>query len=111
MPSDEVEMIRAIGLQSVDDLFADIPAAVRIPRALRHHRRAVLANYLVGTGVKVREVDYDRATGMLDLGKLHEALGSDVCGVYVENPNFFGRFEEQLQEIRDATKAIFVVGV
>ena len=82
-----------------------------IPRALRHHRRAVLANYLVGTDVKVREVDYDRATGMLDLGKLHEALGSDVCGVYVENPNFFGRFEEQLQEIRDATKAIFVVGV
>src|SRR5947208_5893690 len=32
MPSDEVEMLRAIGLQSVDDLFADIPAAVRIPK-------------------------------------------------------------------------------
>src|SRR6266513_4221144 len=45
------------------------------------------------------------------LGKLREALGSYVSGVYVENPNFFGRFEEQLQEIRDATKAIFVVGV
>src|SRR5947199_275054 len=82
-----------------------------IPRALRHHRRAVLANYLVGTGVKVREVDYDRATGMLDLGKLHEALGSDVCGVYVENPNFFGRSGRRRQDSGDRTKAIFVVGV
>jgi len=82
-----------------------------IPRALRHNRRAVLMNYLVGTGIEVREVDYDRETGMLDLTKLREALSPDVCGVYIENPNFFGRFEEQLQEIRAATKAIFIVGV
>jgi len=34
-----------------------------------------------------------------------------VCGVYVENPNFFGRFEEQLEEIRALTHAVFVVGV
>ena len=82
-----------------------------IPRALRHNRRAVLANYLVGTGIAVREVEYDRETGMLDLTKLREAVSSDVCGVYTENPNFFGRFEEQLQEIRAATKGIFIVGV
>jgi glycine dehydrogenase subunit 1 len=82
-----------------------------IPRALRHHRRAVLANYVLGTGVEVREVDYDRETGMLDLARLREALSPDVCGVYIESPNFFGRFEEQLAEVRAATKAIFVVGV
>lgn len=82
-----------------------------IPRALRHHRRAVLANYLVGTGIQVREVDYDPETGMLDLGKLRTALSGDVCGVYVESPNFFGRFEEQLEDIRSATQAPLVVGV
>src|SRR6266567_1007024 len=82
-----------------------------IPRALRHNRRAVLANHLVGTGVAVREVEYDRETGMLDLAKLREAVSSDVCGIYTENPNFFGRFEEQLEEIRAATKGIFIVGV
>jgi len=82
-----------------------------IPRALRHNRRAVLANYLVGTGVEARDVDYDRVTGMIDLGKLKSALSPDVCGVYVENPNFFGRFEEQLEEIRALTRAVFVVGV
>jgi len=82
-----------------------------VPRALRHNRRSVLSNYVLGTGVEVREVEYDRQTGMLDREKLNEALSPEVCGVYVENPNFFGRFEEGLAEIRDATKAVLVVGV
>ncbi|TLZ85468.1 MAG: aminomethyl-transferring glycine dehydrogenase subunit GcvPA [Methanobacteriota archaeon] len=82
-----------------------------VPRALRHNRRAVLANYVLGTGIEVREVDYDRDSGMLDLAKLKAALSPDVCGVYVENPNFFGRFEEQLEEIRAMTNGVLVVGV
>ncbi|HYT00474.1 MAG TPA: aminomethyl-transferring glycine dehydrogenase subunit GcvPA [Thermoplasmata archaeon] len=82
-----------------------------IPRALRHNRRAVLANYLVGTGIGIQEVDYDRKTGMLDLAKLKGSLSADVCGVYVENPNFFGRLEEQLAEIRQMTDAVLIVGV
>ena len=81
-----------------------------IPRALRHNRRAVLANYLVGTGVEAREVDYDRTTGMLDLGTLKGALSPDVCGVYVENPNFFGRFQEDLADIRVITPSVLIVG-
>src|SRR5256885_12086108 len=32
MPSDEDEMLQEMGLRSVDDLFADIPTAVRIPK-------------------------------------------------------------------------------
>src|SRR6266571_713254 len=225
MPSDEDEMLREMGLRSVDDLFADIPAAVRIPKldipdglpedrvvarvtsmlaanrtvvdmptflggglydhfvpasvravvsrsefytsytpyqpeisqgllqalweyqsliceltgmdaantsmydgstalgeaARMAHRihggriflipRAVLANYVVGAGLEVREVDYDRESGMLDLAKLKASLSPDVCGVYVENPNFFGRFAEQLAEIRAMTNGVLVVGV
>jgi len=83
-----------------------------VPRALRWNRRSVLENYARGAGLEVREVDYDRRTGTLDLTKLKEALAPDVCGVYVESPNFFGRFEEDLQEIRDlAREAVLVVGV
>ena len=82
-----------------------------VPRALRHHRKSVLRNYLIGAGVQVREVDYERETGMLHLGALKDALSSDVCGVYVENPNFLGRFEEQIEEIRGMTDAVLVVGV
>src|SRR2546428_2390445 len=82
-----------------------------IPRAVRHNRRAVLANYVLGTGLQVREVDYERESGMLDLSKLKATLSPDVRGVYGENPNFFGRFEEQLGDIRAMTDAVFVVGV
>jgi len=83
-----------------------------IPRAIRWNRKSVLANYAIGSGLEIREIDYDRTTGMLDLDTLRDAVTPDVCGVYVENPTFFGRFEEELDEVRAiATDAVFVVGV
>ncbi|OGS49242.1 MAG: glycine dehydrogenase (aminomethyl-transferring) [Euryarchaeota archaeon RBG_16_68_13] len=82
-----------------------------VPRTLWWSRKSVLANYAIGGGLQIREVDYDRGTGTLDVGKLKEALSPEVGGVYVENPNFLGRFEEQLEDIRAATDAVFVVGV
>src|SRR2546428_525311 len=116
MPSDEDEMLREMGLRSVDDLFADILAGVRIQKlhitlALRHNRQVSHRNYGRGTGIVVREVDYDRESPLLDLTKLKAALSPDVCGVYVDNPNFFARFEEQLEEIRGMTNGVLVVGV
>ena len=82
-----------------------------VPRALRWHRWSVLNNYTWGGGLLVKEVGYDRETGMLDLADLKEHLTDDVCGVYVESPNFFGRLEEQIPEIRAATDAPLVVGI
>ena len=82
-----------------------------VPRALRWHRRSVLQNYTWGGGLLIKEVEYDRETGMLDLADLKKHLTEDVCGVYVENPNFFGRLEEQLADIRAATDAPLVVGI
>ena len=82
-----------------------------VPRALRWHRRNGLGNYTGGGGIIVKEVEDDRTTGMLDLSDLKHHLTEDVCGVYVENPNFFGRLEEQLAEIRAATDVPLVVGI
>ncbi len=82
-----------------------------VPRALRWHRWSVLNNYTWGGGLLIKEVGYDRETGMLDLHDLKQHLTEDVCGVYVENPNFFGRLEEQLGEIRAATDVPLVVGI
>ena len=82
-----------------------------VPRALRWHRRSVLQNYTWGGGLLIQEVEYDRTTGMLDLADLKKHLTEDVCGIYVENPNFFGRLEEQLAEVRAATDVPLVVGI
>ncbi len=82
-----------------------------IPRALHWERRAVLENYASGPGLKLKEVEYDRSLGSLDLHALRDAISPDTAGVYVESPNFLGVFEEALGEIRDLTKeAVLVVG-
>ena len=83
-----------------------------VPRALRHHRRWVLENYARDAGLRIEEIAYDPKDGTIDLLVLESKLSPDVCGAYVENPNFFGRFQEQLQEIRDLVGArVLVVGV
>ncbi len=82
-----------------------------VPRALRWHRWSVLNNYTWGGGLLIKEVDYDRETGMVDLADLKKHLSEDVCGLYVENPNLFGRFEEQIADIRAATDVPLVVGI
>ena len=82
-----------------------------VPRALRWHRWSVLNNYTWGGGLLIKEVGFDPETGMLDVADLKQHLTEDVCGVYVENPNFFGRLEEQVAEIRAATDVPLVVGI
>jgi glycine cleavage system P protein (glycine dehydrogenase) subunit 1 len=83
-----------------------------VPRALRHNRRSVLENYAKGAGLTLQEVAYNKENGMLDLADLRAKSSPEVCGVYVENPNFFGRFEEQLAEVRSVIgPAALVVGV
>ncbi len=81
-----------------------------IPRALHWDKKAVLRSYAKGASMEVLEVDYDPQDGTLDLAALHEAVGDDTAGVYVENPNFFGRFEEGLEDIRAVAPSLLIVG-
>ncbi|TLZ42647.1 MAG: glycine dehydrogenase [Methanobacteriota archaeon] len=181
MPSEEDEMLHAMGLRNIDDLFTDIPTAVRIPKLdlpdglpedavvsrvtsmLAANRTVVDMPTFLGGGLydhfipaSVRAITsrsefytsytpyqpelsqgmlqalweyqslvceltcmdgantsmYDGSTALGEAARIaHRILSDDVCGVYVENPNFFGRFEEQLEDIRRLTKAPFVVGV
>jgi len=71
-----------------------------LPRALHWERRQVLENYGRGPGLRYRDVPYDREDGTIDLAALKEAVGPDIAAMYVETPNFFGRFE-RIEEIRE----------
>ncbi|MGB0653579.1 MAG: aminomethyl-transferring glycine dehydrogenase subunit GcvPA [Thermoplasmatota archaeon] len=85
-----------------------------IPASLSWQKRSVLANYGRGAGLQVDTYAYDDATGQADLDDLAAKLAAgDVCGVYLENPNPFGIWEEQAQAIGVAAheaSALFVVG-
>jgi len=81
-----------------------------LPRALHWERHQVLENYGLGPGLRYRDVPYDREDGTIDLAALKEAVGPDNAAVYVETPNFFGRFE-RIEEIREIAPSVLIVGV
>ena len=85
-----------------------------IPHNISWDKKCVLKNYAKGPCLKIKEVIYDNKTGKIDLKELKKAVDSDTAGVYVENPNFFGIFEDDIEEINKICKnagALFIVGV
>jgi glycine dehydrogenase subunit 1 len=86
-----------------------------VPEHLRKDTRSVVENYLGGLDVELRTVPFDRETGTLDHDALQETLQGDEAGVYLENPNLFGCWEDgpAVGDIVDdqAPDALYVVGV
>jgi glycine dehydrogenase subunit 1 len=81
-----------------------------VGRAMGRERLQVLRSYASGVGLKIKMVEFDANTGQLDLDMLKSQVGPDTCGVYFENPNFFGVFEEKVDEIRSLVPSVLVVG-
>ena len=84
-----------------------------IPENISFEKKSVLKNYCKGPGIKIKEVRYDRNSGQIDINDLEKKVDGEVCGVYIENPNFFGIFEEKIDELNDIIKnanSLLVVG-
>jgi glycine dehydrogenase subunit 1 len=85
-----------------------------VPNNISWEKKSVLRNYAQGPRIKLREVPYDNKSGRIDLSELKKSIDENVSGVYVENPNFFGVFEDRISEINEIVKdnnALLVVGV
>ncbi len=85
-----------------------------IPKNISWEKKCVLTNYVKGAGITVKEVNYDNNTGTVNVDELKKILSDDTAGVYLENPNFFGMFEENVDEISQFIKekqSLLVVGV
>ncbi|KPJ71043.1 hypothetical protein AMJ52_09160, partial [candidate division TA06 bacterium DG_78] len=80
-------------------------------RSISRERLSVLKSYCSGIGLTLKQVDFDPVMGQLNLSEFKEAVGPETCGVYFENPNFFGVFEEAVDEIRKITPSVLIVGV
>lgn len=87
---------------------------IMIPRSISWERKAVLKNYVKGLGVKIKEIPYDGERGTMNIDLLQKNLTEDTFAVYLENPNYFGIFEEEakvIAEIVHKKKALFIVGI
>ena len=85
-----------------------------IPANISWEKKCVLKNYTKGAGITIKEIPYDKKTGAIDMEALQTAIRTDTAGVYLENPNFFGIFEENGAEIAELCKknqSLFIVGV
>jgi glycine dehydrogenase subunit 1 len=80
-----------------------------VPAAIDPERLAVIRNYCappeLRDHVEVIPVDYDPATGRLDLADLREKLGERTAAVYVENPSYLGVVESEAAEIAALARA------
>ncbi len=83
-----------------------------VPKAMLWEKRAVLENYAHGPGLRIREIPYEKDTGLMDLNALKSAINDDTAAVYLENPNFFGMLDPRVDEIRELIgDALFIVGI
>jgi glycine dehydrogenase subunit 1 len=85
-----------------------------IPSNISWEKKCVLKNYTKGAGIVINEIPYDKKTGKVDIVALKKSLSTETAGVYLENPNFFGVFEDEMEEVASLLKknqSLFVVGV
>ena len=85
-----------------------------VPGNISWEKKSVLMNYTKGAGIRIKEVAYDKKTGMIDLESIKKTIDTETAGFYLENPNFFGVFEEKVNEIHSIlqkNQSMFVVGI
>ena len=85
-----------------------------IPENISWEKKSVLKNYAKGPEIKIEEIPYDKKSGKVNLDELKKQISNDIAGVYIENPNFFGIFEDDIDIINQIVKdaeALFVVGI
>lgn len=83
-----------------------------IPKNIHWEKKSVLRNYATGAKLKIREVGYDEKNGKINLDELSNTVNDNTAGVYVENPNLFGVFEENITDVKNILgKSLLVAGV
>jgi len=73
---------------------------VLISKAIHWERKQTLANYSKGTNAVIKEIPYDLKTGRIDMGALKAEIDDNTAALYIENPNFFGVWEEEAPKLK-----------
>ncbi len=85
-----------------------------IPENISYDKKSVLSNYVKGADLEIKELPFDIKTGKIDMNQLEKIVDQKTSGIYIENPNFFGIFEDEIDNIAKIAKdagSLFVVGI
>ncbi len=76
---------------------------VLVPRTMSPERLAVLKSFCgpedVAGHIAIREIGFDKNTGLLDLDHLTREISNKTAAVYFENPSYLGFIEEHGAEV------------
>ena len=87
-----------------------------VPDYIQPERLETLVTYATGPKLKIVSYPCDKSKGQVDLQTFDEIVKkqeNNICGIYIENPNFWGIIEEQIEligKIAHEHKALFIVG-
>ena len=73
---------------------------ILLPRGINPDKLSKIVDYLK-PGIEVELLDFDRETGLIDIGSLKKLLSENVAAVYFENPSYFGGIETKAGQIVD----------
>ena len=87
-----------------------------VPDYIQPERFQTLLTYASGPKLKIVSYPCNDQNGQIDLQALEKIIikeNNDLCGVYIENPNFWGIIEEQIEQVGKMAhehKALFIIG-
>jgi len=67
---------------------------ILLPRNVHPAYRRTAETIVGGQNIELVEVDYDRASGTVQLDALQQAAGDDITAVVIQQPSFFGTLED-----------------
>ncbi|AHC51643.1 glycine dehydrogenase subunit 1 [Sulfolobus acidocaldarius SUSAZ] len=88
--------------------------SVLLPSNMNPYHREVVKTWVYGKGIKINELPINSTSGQIDIEKLEQINTDDVSAIYIQQPNFYGIFEENIEYIVDFAKKkniITIMGV
>ena len=73
-----------------------------------------MKTYIWPLDVQIEVIPFDKKTGRADLNAVKNRMTDDVSSIYVENPNFFGVFEDDIEDIASIAHtngALLIAGI
>ena len=87
-----------------------------VPEYLQPERYETLLTYAKGPKIVIKTYPCNQKTGQVDLDAIKDIIEEkheNLSGVYIENPNFWGIIEEQIEivgQLAHDVQALFIIG-
>lgn len=87
---------------------------VLVPKLMNPYHKEVVKTWTYGKAIKFVEIPEKKDTGTLDIEKLKGMLSEDISAIYIQQPNFYGILEDEIEAVIDLAKQrkiITIMGV